>query len=98
MALLGIGRKRLQHCHLRIGDRIGVVIAVDLTDVGLASFEIELLHLVERAFDEVNRLLVQRRRPARETRLADHIGAVGRIDDDEVVRRDRAKADGIRWI
>src|SRR5262245_65374119 len=41
---------------------------------------------------------MKRRWSAREARFADDIGPVGRIDDDEVVRRNRSQADGIRRI
>jgi hypothetical protein len=85
--------ERLEHGHFRICDRVGVVVAVDLTDVRLAALEVELLDLIQRALDEVDRFLMQRRRAAREARFTDHVGAVRRVHHNEVVRRDRPQAD-----
>ena len=63
--------------------------------VGLAPLEVELLHLVEPALHDVDGLLVQDLQRAVEVGLADHARRVGLVDDDEVVRRDRAQADGV---
>src|SRR6185503_10364555 len=82
----------VDHGDLRVGDRVGVVVTVDLPHVGLAAFEIEALHLIQAAFQQIYRLLVQRRRTARETRLADHVRTVRRVHHHEVVGRDRSQA------
>ena len=99
MALLRhVTRERLENRDLRVGDGVGVVIAVDRADERLASLEVEALHLIELPFDDVDGLFVERGRPAREVGLADDALAIGRIDDDEVVRRDRSQADGVGRI
>ena len=52
--------ERLEHRDLRIGDRVGVVVAIDCPHVRLAAVEIETLNLVQRAFEQIDGLLVQR--------------------------------------
>ncbi len=93
--------EQIQHGHLGVGNRIGVVVAVHGLDVGLAILEVEALHLIQPALDQVDRLLVQGRGRAREVDLADHLRRVGRVDHDEIVGRHRTQADrvgGIRLV
>ena len=89
-------RERIDRRHLGVGDRGRVVVARDLAHVRLAPLEIEPLDLVERPLDDVDRLRVQRAGPAREIGLADDPRIARRVDDDEVVRGDRAEADRVR--
>ena len=75
----------LEDGHLRVGDRVGVIIAVDRPSVGLAAVEVEPVHLVLRPLDEIDRLLVERRRGVAEVDLADDRALVRRVDHHEVV-------------
>ena len=84
--------------HLRVVDRVGVVVTLDAAHKGLAVVEIEALDLKQAAFDDVNRLFVEHRRPAGVIGFADHPLTVGEVNDDEVVRADRPQADRIGGI
>ena len=92
------GRERVEDGDLRVGDRVGVVVAIHRPHVRLAAVEIEALHLEELSFDDVDGFLVERRGAAGEVRFADDPLAAGRVDDDEVVRAHRTKADGVGGI
>ena len=94
----GLGGEGVEDGYLRVRDRIRVVVAVNLPHVRLAAVEVQLLDLIQRPLDDVDRLLVQRRRSAVEARLADHVRTIGRIHDDEIIRRDRSQAHRIRGI
>src|SRR5438093_9108774 len=91
-------REHIDRRHFRIRDRVRVVVAIDLAHECLTSVEVEALHLIQLRLDDVDRLGVQRRGTAGEVGLADDARLVGRVDDDEVVRRNGSQAYGISWI
>src|SRR5204862_7544076 len=88
----------VDHGHTRVRDGVRVIVALDRAHEGLPSFEIEPLHLVLLAFNDVDGLWMQRGGPARKVGLADDAGRLCRIDDDEVIRGDRAQAYGVGGI
>ena len=90
--------ERVEDRHLRVGDRVGVVVAVDLRGRTPCGPRNQPLDLIQLPFDDVDRFLVQRRRAAREIGLADDARSVRRVDDHEVVRRDRPQADRVGRI
>ena len=81
-----VGGKGVDGCDPRVRNRVGVVIAVDLAHECLAAFEVQLLHLIQPALDDVDGLGMQRGRAAREVGFADYLRLARRVDDDEVVR------------
>ena len=79
--------------HRKLGVR--VVVDVDLTDVRLLLFPVQLLDLMLLAAVHVDRLLVEVDRRGVAIHLADHARRAGdrRIHDHEVVGGSRAQAD-----
>ena len=88
----------VEHRHLRVRNRCRVVVALHVAHERLAVVVVERLHLIEAALHDVDGLGVQGGRPAREVGFADHLGPGADVDDDEVVRRDRAQAHGIGGV
>ena len=75
----------VQDSHLRIGNGIGVVVAVNRSHVRLTLIEIKANHLMLTPLDQVDRLLVERGGRGAEVDLADDTGIVGSIDHYEVI-------------
>ena len=79
-------REGVEHGHLGVRDRVGVIVAVDLPDKRLPPIEIEPIDLVQRPLDEIDRLFMQGRWTAREAGFADDIRAARGVNDNEIVR------------
>ena len=63
-----------EHAHLRVADRVGVVIDVHRLHVGLALVEIELVDVILLALMKVNRFRVHGRERGGKIHFADHFG------------------------
>ena len=88
----------LQNAHLRVANRVGVIIHIHALDVGFAFFEIQMLHVVLLAAVDINGFFVHGGQRAGKIHFADHRRRAGNIDNHEIVAGDRAQADGIGGI
>ncbi len=93
------GRPRgFENAHLRVADRVGVVIDVYLLDISFAFFEVEMLDVVLLPAVNVNGFFVKKNQRAREIHFADDVWRPRDIDDDEVVAHDGTEADRVGRI
>ena len=74
---------------------IGVVVDVGARDVRLALLPVEPVHVVLHALVDVDRLLVDQEGSREQVHLAKHpVPVTGGVDDDDVLRRAAAQAEG----
>lgn len=87
---------------LGVADRIGEIIHVYAPHVSLALFEVQLIDVVLLALMEVNGFGVDGREGGGEIYFADYLRLAATvssgIDNDEIVRGNRAQADRIRGV
>ena len=81
----------VEDTHLRVGDRVRVVVAFDGTDLGAALPVIQLLDVVGVALEHVDRLFVEGRVRAHEVHFRDDPSTLAVVHH-EVVRADGAQA------
>ena len=87
-----------QHAHLRVANRVGVVVDVDSLHVRLAFFEVEMLDVILLRAVQVDGFFVHGGQRAGKIDFADDFRLAGDVDDDEIVAGHRAQADGVRGI
>src|SRR5271157_248733 len=88
----------LEHPHLGVADRVGVVIHVDLLYVGLALLKIQMLDVVLLPPMDINGFFVHRGQRADKIHFANHEWPPRDINNDEIVAGDRAQADRVRRV
>ena len=91
----GRALERLEHLQVDGQVGVGVVVDVDLADVGLLLVPVEAVDVVLLAAVHVDRLVVDEQRRRRAVDLADDARLRALLDDDEVVDGRRAQADAL---
>src|SRR5579863_4058990 len=91
-----------EYANLGVTNRVREVVDIDRLDVGFALVKIQMLNVVLLPLMDVDRFRMHGCERRREIDFADHVRLTpvfaGRIDDDEVVGRDRTQADRVRRI
>src|SRR5260370_30597545 len=70
---------------VRVANGVGVVIDVDLLDVGLALFEIQVFHVVLLAAVDVDGFFMNECERAGKINFTNDIGCAGDVDNHEIV-------------
>src|SRR3989442_8773951 len=83
---------------LGVADSVGVVVDVDLLDVGFALLEVEMLDVILLAAVNVDGFFVDENEGAGKVDFADHIRYGRDVDDHKIVASDRTQADGVGGI
>ena len=87
-------REGVDHPDVGVGHRVGVVLHLDLVDVGGLPLQVELVHVVLLGLHHVDRVGVDGGEGAVPVHLGDHpvVPRLGRIHDDDVFGVDAPEA------